>query len=133
MPRGKENETMTNDELLAMEDDLRAYLMVNFRDDLLYPDVFWGRGDKLYIHLLPLPYECDSCRVKGFFPRLVEAFKQRINPTWCNECCDKTGLRIQRQKELTPRLLELLEAEFVTDLTLPGNPFSLFAVSRKRA
>ena len=94
----------------------RARLMADRIVDHLYAEGFRDETGMLYVHttethdgkvlvtLYPHEYDCETCRTKGFVPKLVEAFKQRLSPTWCKDCMTLTEQRWARVTTLAPSL-----------------------------
>lgn len=100
-----------------------------FTDDLLHAHIAVTYKGEVMVTLHPHVYGCPSCEAKGFVPRLVDAFKQRIRPTWCTDCLEATDLRRQRQEELTPRLKSALERAFTVREVSPDSPFTSYVIS----
>lgn len=100
-----------------------------FADDLMYVHASIGFEGQVLVSLLPHAYDCAACKTKGFEPRLADAFKQRVRPTWCGECMAATDRRWERTGQLTPRLKVVLEQAFVVAEISPDNPFTSFMVS----
>jgi hypothetical protein len=95
-----------------------------FRDDLMYVHTSVTYDNRVLVSLLPFEYDCETCKAKGFAPKLVEAFVQKLRPTWCDDCMDLTQIRWKRHEELTPKLKAALDRAFAVELSLPDNPFS---------
>lgn len=89
------------------------------KDVLLYPKTYGPQDQGVPVILLPYEFECRTCRDRGYAPRLVEAFRLGIRPTWCEECRAETHFRRERHELLNPRLLDFLEQRFIVDAEQP--------------
>ena len=102
-----------------------------FRDEdgLMYVHTVETFDGKVLVSLMPHEYDCETCRAKGFVPKLVEAFRQRMSPMWCTSCMELTQQRWDRTALLTPRLKTVLERAFTVAEVSPGNPFTSFTIT----
>lgn len=101
-----------------------------FRDEtgMLYVHTAETHDGKVLVTLYPHEYDCETCQAKGFVPKLVEAFKQRLSPTWCKDCMTLTEQRWARVTTLVPSLKTALEREFTVAEVSPGNQFTSFVI-----
>lgn len=121
---------MRTEDAQKLADRVKDHLLAQgFRDDMMYVNVAETYDHKLLVTLYPFAYDCPACRAKGFVPKLVDAFKQRLRPTWCVTCMDLTQLRWDRERELLPRLERLLEREFTVTKVSPDSPISSLLVT----
>lgn len=121
---------MRTEDAQKLADRVKDHLLAQgFRDDIVYARVSETYDNRVLISLTPFEYDCEACRAQGFVPKLVDAFMQKIKPTWCNTCMDLTRARYDRIEQLVPRLLQALATEFTAELSLPDNPFSSVIVT----
>lgn len=113
-----------------LEDRIRDHLLAEgFRDDLMFARTSVTYDGKVMVTLTPFRWNCATCEGKGFFPRLAEAFTQRLRPTWCTDCMATTEIRWDRTEALTPRLKAVLDRAFATEFVTPDSPFSSIVVT----
>jgi hypothetical protein len=115
---GKERRNVETKNPSTLELQVSEHLTHLAKDDLLYPKIF-SAHEGLLVVLLPYEFECGSCRDKGYAPRLVEAFRLGIRPTWCEECRAESHFRRERHEGLNARLLDFLERRFIVDAEQP--------------
>lgn len=121
---------MRTEDVRKLGDRVKDHLLAQgFRDDMLYVHVAETYDNKILVTLYPFTYDCPACRAKGFVPRLADAFKEMLRPTWCESCMDLTRLRWDRRDELMPRLVRLLETDFTVAPLSPGNPYSSILIT----
>lgn len=121
---------MRAEDARKLADRVKDHLLAQgFRDDIVYARVNETCDNRVLVSLTPYEYDCETCRTKGFTPRLAEAFTQRLRPTWCNACMELTQVRYDRVEQLVPRLFRALATEFTAELSLPDNPFSSVIVT----
>jgi hypothetical protein len=122
---------METERARTTQDRVKDHLYARgFRDEtgMLYVHTVETYDGKVLISLFPHHYDCETCRAKGFVPKLVEAFKQRLSPTWCTDCQSLTDQRWERLAELTPRLKAALELAFTVIEVSPGSQFTSFII-----